>query len=229
MKKPTRKPRVRKPSAKPRPLIIKIGGSLLHLKALESELQTLLDGLEQHQVVLLTGGGPAVKALRKLNTLSEEAAHWQCIKLMGDLTRTLSETFPNSVAVTSWAEVESAWQADRYPWFVVEPFLRADDKQKDHLPHTWEVSSDSIAAHLAHRFGGELVLVKACALPKREMTPTSLVKQEIVDAHFPQMAKKLKHWKLINLPGGTLPEIALDLFESERVAARQHKRPRARR
>jgi aspartokinase-like uncharacterized kinase len=216
-------------SSKQRPLVIKVGGSLLHLKALVSELQQLLDGLEQHEVVLLTGGGPAVKALRKLSTLSEEAAHWHCIKLMGDLTRSISETFPNSVAVTSWQEAEAAWQADRYPWFVVEPFLRADDKTKDHLPHNWDVSSDSIAAHLATRYQADLLLIKACELPKRKILTKSLVERGIVDAYFPKAVKKLKRWKLVNLPGGTLQEIALDLFESEPAVSALRKRPRGRR
>lgn len=217
---------------KQRPLVIKLGGSLLHLKAVASELQTLLDGLKQHQVVLLTGGGPAVKALRKLgekSPYSEAAAHWHCIKLMGDLTRSLSETFPNSVAVTSWQEAELAWLADRYPWFVVEPFLRADDKTKDHLPHNWDVSSDSIAAHLAARHHADLLLIKACELPKRKILAKSLVERGIVDAYFPKAIKKVKQWKLVNLPGGTLQEIALDLFESEPAASAPRKRPRGRR
>ncbi|HMP17217.1 MAG TPA: hypothetical protein PKD72_09360 [Gemmatales bacterium] len=211
---------------RPRPIVIKVGGSLLQLKELRSELQKLLDSLARHQVVLVTGGGPAVKALRHLNALSEEIAHWHCIKLMGDLTRTLSETFPNSVAVYSWPEVEAAWEADRYPWFIVEPFLRADDKNADHLPHSWAVSSDSIAAQLAARHQAELLLVKACALPRRPVTATTLARRGVVDTYFPKVVEKLTHWQVTNLPGGTLPEIALDLFAPAPVAPprrRQHR------
>lgn len=214
-----------------RPVVIKVGGSLLALKHLKQELQELLDGLSTHRVVLMTGGGPAVKALKSwcetANTdkasakskqqswyqtpMTDEQAHWQCIKLMGDLTRTLAETFPNSVVVTSWSDAEKAWVADRLPWLVVEPFLRADHARRDHLPESWAVSSDSIAAHLAHRYRADLLLLKACELPRRAVLATTLAKRGIVDSYFPTIAKKVKHWQVQNLPGGTAPEIALDL------------------
>lgn len=199
-----------------RPVVVKVGGSLLALKGLQRELSQLLDEMGTHRVVLLTGGGPAVKALHQLGTaspFSEEQAHWHCIKLMGDLTRSLSETFPNSLAVSSWKDAEQAWQADRLPWFIVEPFLRADDKAKDRLPSSWAVSSDSIAAHLAARYRADLLLLKACELPRRSVLATTLAKRGIVDSYFPQAVKKVKQWKVSNLPGGTAPEIALDLSQ----------------
>lgn len=216
---------------KSRPIVIKVGGSLLSLKGLHRELAEFLDTLGNYRVVLLTGGGPIVKVLRKLGaaaSLTDEQAHWVCIKHMGDLTRLLSETFPNSVAVTSWAAVEEAWQSDRYPWFVVEPFLRADEKNKDHLPHTWDVSSDSIAAHLAARYKADLILLKSCELPKRQVSARSLAQREAVDAWFPMVSDKVKNWSVRNLPGGTATEIALDLLEPTKSVRPRRKPPRAR-
>jgi aspartokinase-like uncharacterized kinase len=199
---------------KKRPVVIKVGGSLLTLKALTRELDEFLDQVGTHQVVLLTGGGLAVKALRQMKgkaRLSDELAHWQCIRLMSDLTRSLSEQLPNSVAVKSWDEVETAWKSDRYPCFMVESYLRSDEEKKDHLPHSWDVSSDSIAAHLAARHKADLILLKACELPTRQVKAETLVKKGIVDAWFPQAVKKVRRWAVRNLPGGTAPEIALDL------------------
>lgn len=201
------------------PIVIKVGGSLLGLRRLHEELAEFIDGLETHRVVLLTGGGPAVKALHRLGkslSLSEEDAHWHCIDLMSELTRSISEMFPNSVAVTTWKEAEEAWDADRIPWFVVESYLRDDEQSEDHLPHSWKVSSDSIAAHLASRHGAELILLKACALPKRRVSALELVKRGIVDAWFPRVVRKDLDWSVRNLPGGTVPEIALDLDGSKK-------------
>lgn len=215
-----------------RPIVIKVGGSLLTLKRLHEELAEFLDGLDTHRIVLLTGGGPAVKALHQLGKtlpFSDEEAHWHCVDLMSDLTRSLAETHPNSVAVTTWSQAEQAWEADRVPWFVVESFLRDDEKSSDHLPHSWDVSSDSIAAHLAAAHGAELILLKACALPKRSATATTLATQGIVDRWFPKMAKGLAKWSVRNLPGGTVPEIALDLLEQKPPARRRRKPPPSRR
>lgn len=220
---------------KNQPVVIKVGGSLLGLRRLHEELAEFLDGVDTHQVVLLTGGGPAVKALHRLSKslpFTEAEAHWHCIDLMSDLTHSLSETYPNSMAVTTWAEVERAWEADRIPWFVVESYLRSDDQAEDHLPHCWEVSSDSIAAHLAARHGAELILLKACELPKRKTSAKALAKRGIVDAWFPKMADEVISWSISNLPGGTVPEISLDLAEAKRSGRSQRKpapAPRSRR
>jgi len=212
------------------PIVIKVGGSLLGLRRLHAELAEFLDGLDTHQVVLLTGGGPAVKALHHLSKtlpFTEAEAHWHCIDLMSDLTHSLSETYPNSVAVNSWVEAERAWEVDRIPWFVVESYLRADDHSEDHLPHRWDVSSDSIAAHLAARYGAELILLKACELPKRKASAKTLAKRGIVDAWFPKIADEMVAWSIRNLPGGTVPEISLDLVESKRPVRSRRKPPRA--
>lgn len=211
------------------PIVIKVGGSLLTLKRLNDELAEFLEHLDTHRIVLLTGGGPAVKAYRqhceKIKH-PEEDAHWQCVKLMSDLTLSMSESFPNSIAVSCWSEVENAWEADRVPWFMVEQFLLADDKKKDRLPHHWNVSSDSIAAHLAVRHRAELILLKACALSRRKITASGLSKRGIVDPYFPKAARKLKTWSIRNLPGGTAAEIALDLLEPvKRVRRRRTPRP----
>lgn len=217
---------------KKRPLIIKIGGSLLQQKSLIPDLARYLDGVGTHQVVLLTGGGPAVKAMyamREKLPYGEDEAHWHCIKLMGDLTRTLCETYPNSVAVTSWAQAEAAWQADRLPWFVVEPFLREDETAKDHLPHTWDVSSDSIAAHLAKRYGADLVLLKACRLPPKKGTATEYARAGIVDPYFSLAVKKVKGWKISNLPGGPLEAIVFAPDRPRRAVKKKRKQRRARR
>lgn len=209
-----------------RPVVIKVGGSLLALKRLNEELAELIQTVKNHQVVLLTGGGPAVKAYRKLceaSGIPQERAHWHCIQLMCDLTNTLCDTFPNSVAVSSWNEAELAWKSDRIPWFIVESFLRSDDKQRDHLPHTWDVSSDSIAAHLAIRHEAELILLKGCALPKRRVTAKALAKRGIVDKWFPRTVTRHFGWSVRNLPGGTVEEIALVLLEPSKPVPRRRK------
>jgi len=217
---------------KKRPVVIKVGGSLMQQKSLARDLAGFLDTVGTHQVVLLTGGGPAVKGMRELGDklpYTEAEAHWQCIKLMGDLTRSMSETFPNSQTVNSWPQVEAAWLADRIPWLVIEPFLREDEHADDHLPHSWDVSSDTIAAHLAHRHQANLILLKACPLPVKKAKATEYAKLGIVDPYFSLVARKLKSWNICNLPGGPLEAIAFEPDRPKRVVKNTRKQPRARR
>ena len=83
------------------------------------------------------------------------------------MRRVLDEPRP-SIGAT---EIETAGAADNVPA----------------LPHSWDVTSDSIAAHLAGRLGAaELVLLKS-ALPGDGATPEELAATGFVDRHFPQV------------------------------------------
>ncbi len=110
---------------------------------------------------------------------------------------------------------------------MVESYLRDDNQDEDHLPHNWDVTSDSIAAHLAAEYGAELVLLKACKLPITKSTASDLAKKGIVDKWFPKVAKQLNTWSVRNLPGGTAAEIALDLLEPMKSVPHPRKLPRA--
>jgi hypothetical protein len=77
------------------------------------------------------------------------------------------------VIVDSAAGVQQALAARRIPVLAPSRWLRAADP----LPHTWDVTSDSIAAWVAGAVGAsELLLIKAPGASG----------PSVVDRHFPQ-------------------------------------------
>jgi hypothetical protein len=67
------------------------------------------------------------------------------------------------------------------------------------LPHTWDATSDSIAACLARALGAaELVLLKSAA-PPSAATPGDLAAAGYVDRHFPIVAAELPAVRFVDL------------------------------
>src|SRR5208283_5161279 len=64
------------------------------------------------------------------------------------------------------------------------PFFQDDDCQPDRLPHTWQVTSDSLAVHVATRVSAaELVLLKSRAWPSGEGWAAA-AREGLVDGFF---------------------------------------------
>jgi aspartokinase-like uncharacterized kinase len=193
----------------PHAIVVKVGGSLFACPDLIARIRQLLQSLPSRHVALIPGGGAEAKALRPLTQsglLSEEEAHWRCIGIMTEITRQLSAQSLDFTIATSWRQAHLAWVKDRWPWLLVEPFLRRDDARPDHLPHDWTVSSDSIAARLAAQVGADLILLKSCPLPRRVATWQSYARRGIVDPWFPCIANTVKTIKLMRLPTVTASE-----------------------
>lgn len=149
--------------------VVKVGGSLFDHPALGPGLRDFVEGLHG-DVLLVAGGGGVADAVRKLDRvhgLGEERAHRLALR---------------SLAVTG-AFLTALRFASRLNVLDCERFALDDPA----LPHTWDVTTDSIAARAAAVFGASrLILLKSVDIPTG--TPWDVAAANgWVDAHFPSL------------------------------------------
>ena len=148
-------------------IVVKIGGSLIDAAgAVLAELSAA-----KLPVLVIPGGGVFADSVRAAE-LNDDAAHWQAISSMNRYGRFLS-TFGFPVTETL------AMPKSGISILLPERVLRTCDP----LPHSWDVTSDSIALWAAGELSASLLLVKS-----RE---GDALDTELVDAYFPHLLDSL--------------------------------------
>lgn len=143
------------------PVVVKLGGGLLETPgALEASVQAVAALALRWRVVVVPGGGPLADAVRRLDErigLSDDAAHWMAILAMDQYAHVLAERIERSVLVEEPGGIAEAFAAGRVAVLAPSRWMRSADV----LPHTWDATSDSVAAFVAGALGARhLVLVK---------------------------------------------------------------------
>lgn len=195
--------------------VYKVGGSLLDFPELAVRLLRLFDLDEPLKPLVIVGGGPAADLVRgwdRTHALGEERSHWLALRAMQLNQSLIADLLPNARCVATRAEALEAWSAGAIPILDCVRFLRDEEADLARhatlqqaiptqgalqpLPHTWDVTSDSIAAWIAFRWpASELVLLKSRSLP----ASSSLCESGLVDAHFPKLADHLPRIRLVDL------------------------------
>jgi aspartokinase-like uncharacterized kinase len=195
--------------------VVKVGGSLFDLQPLRAALSRWLDQQPAAVTVLIAGGGPLADAIRRadqVHGLGEESAHALCIQAMGVTARLLAEMLADRATLATWDELAASIYAARPNCAVLDvpTFIAAADTagQQPALPHTWEVTSDSIAAAVALALKAhELVLLKSCDPPmgvasEEHHSIASLAAAGYVDGYFPfAVAGYSDRLRFVNLRG----------------------------
>jgi len=155
--------------------VIKVGGALLSLGDSLSRTVSALDLLSrEHSFVVVPGGGPfadAVRSVHERHTLTADDAHWMAILGMDQYAVLLASRIRNAELVHSCGEIARARARGRVPVLAPYRWLR----EADPLPHSWDVTSDSIAAWIATEIGArQLILIK----------PSTRDRHTLVDPYF---------------------------------------------
>ena len=156
-------------------LVIKVGGGLLeHVEHLDRVLTAIAEVARHRRVVVVPGGGPFADAVRDADGrlgLGDDAAHWMAILGMDQYAHLLAARLPRAVVVCSRGEIDAALHSRHLPVLAPSRWLSSVDP----LPHSWDVTSDSIAAWVAGELGAaRLLLVK----------PPGARGAHLVDAYF---------------------------------------------
>ena len=164
--------------------LIKIGGSLyssVDLPELRAHWARLA---QRHRILALPGGGPFADQVRAADTryrLSDSAAHWMAILAMDQYAYLLADLIPNAMLIRDHASAKKVCKEKRLTILAPSTLLL----EHDPLPHSWNVTSDSIAAWVAARWQIKLlVLIKSTEMPTEEAQVDDLVTSELVDPYF---------------------------------------------
>jgi aspartokinase-like uncharacterized kinase len=139
---------------------VKVGGGLTAFPGALDRVCRALSGLAgEYRVLVLPGGGPfadAVREFQRKETVSADAAHWMALLAMDQYAHALAERIAGAVLVDEPGTVPRALDQGAV---VLAPYrwMRAADV----LPHSWNATSDSVAAFVAGAFeASSLVLIK---------------------------------------------------------------------
>jgi aspartokinase-like uncharacterized kinase len=189
--------------------VVKVGGSLLDWPPLPTRLSSYLGERSCERLLLIVGGGRMADAVRGLDTahgLGDERSHWLALRAL-DLTAHCLAAIVSGVAVVDDpGGCHRAWDAGHVPVLAPRRFLEADDRTAaEPLEHSWVVTSDSIAARVAQRWGAsELVLLKSAKLPAHTDRDEA-ARLGLVDRAFPGVSRRLVRVTYVDFrtPGST--------------------------
>lgn len=132
-----------------RPSVVKIGGGLLGTPgALEQVCNAVAAMRRREPVVVVPGGGPLADAVRELDRrvgLSADAAHWMALLAMDQYAHLLAERIPGARLLEEPGSIAGMLAEGAVVVLAPSRWLRAADT----LPHTWDATSDSVAAFVA--------------------------------------------------------------------------------
>ncbi len=199
-------------------MILKLGGSLIGKG--RGIIRILKDYAKEKAltIVLIPGGGPFVGPIKKLSeSISEETAHWMAVLAMHQYGLFLANGEVEIPLVESVNEID--WTE---PICILLPYkiLKADDS----LPHTWDVTSDTIAAFVANKMG-EKTIIKLTdvdgiidekgLLIKKIIVKEMLEKRErsCIDVELPRFLMQNKMSCII--VNGNFPKRIIDVLEGK--------------
>jgi aspartokinase-like uncharacterized kinase len=126
------------------PFIVKVGGSLYN------QIPDLIPVIKasKRPLLLIPGGGPFADLVRRVH-VDNDTAHWMAISAM--------EQFGLFIASFGISTTDAIIIPHTTTVFLPYRYLRLTDP----LPHTWDVTSDTIAAWVAHELHLDLLLLKS--------------------------------------------------------------------
>jgi aspartokinase-like uncharacterized kinase len=115
---------------------------------------------QEHRVLVIPGGGPFADAVREFEQrvgVSADAAHWMAILATDQYAQVLVGRIGGAVLVEEPGAVAEAVVLGRAAVLAPSRWMRSADV----LPHSWEATSDSIAAFVAGALdAARLILIK---------------------------------------------------------------------
>ena len=133
--------------------VVKIGGSLFPNHAIK-----LANELKRTDSLIILGGGEFANLIRRYDSeikFSQETNHWTAIDCMDIIAKLVNDKVDSTKLAYSIEEANEVSNDGYTPIFIVSEFL----KNEDPFECSWDVTSDSIAAYIAHLLNANLLIV----------------------------------------------------------------------
>lgn len=182
------------------PIVVKVGGSLYDWPELGPRLRAFLETLRPRPLLLVPGGGnlaDAIRDLHRTHQFPETTAHWLALRSLTLAAHFLASLLPQSRIVKGLLAARAVARRGEVPIMDALHFARGDELRPGRLPHTWDATSDSVAARIAVVIRAErLILLKSADPPPDWMRTAGYVDPlfaaTIVNAEFPVEAINLR-------------------------------------
>ena len=132
--------------------IFKIGGTILenpiYLKNTFTQLHQLVLENFFKAIIIIPGGGSYANFVREIDkelNIGDTIAHWMAIYTMNYNGYIIRQNYPSIILIEKIDDLKTADQA--ISLFLPFKYL----KKNDPLPHSWDVTSDSITLYIAHK------------------------------------------------------------------------------
>ncbi len=185
--------------------VVKVGGSLAedpaNLKRLCQELSLLA---KTHRILIVPGGGKFADTIRKLDktfSLSNTVAHKMAVLAMDQYGLLLFDIAPNSYVSHSLTEIVNS-AGGMLPIFLPSTFMFREDP----LEHSWDVTSDTIAAYIAGSLQAEKLILVTDVDGIFSEDPEKNLDATLIEE---LSAKKLLSWNRRTSVDRALPKILL--------------------
>jgi 5-(aminomethyl)-3-furanmethanol phosphate kinase len=141
--------------------VIKIGGGLAAIPtALDRVCRVVTEISRAGCIVVVPGGGPFAETVRDFDRrmgLSPAAAHCMAMLGMDQYAFVLADRIPGAVLLDDPGSVFDVLAQGKVAVLAPSRWMRSADV----LPHSWDVTSDSISAFIAGALGAaRLILIK---------------------------------------------------------------------
>jgi 5-(aminomethyl)-3-furanmethanol phosphate kinase len=189
--------------SEPRPLVVKIGGGLLRDEGLDGLRRACTEVNEiasKRPVLVVPGGGPFADAVRVVDAqvgLADDVAHALALRAMDQFGVLLAPLLSSPELLTDLVAPGALGMVAAAAAFAGRP----------EIPHSWAVTSDSLAVFAAAAIGGEeAILLKPADgvlarwpsndLPLRELTAGELEALQargggrVVDPYLPEAVRR---------------------------------------
>jgi aspartokinase-like uncharacterized kinase len=175
--------------------VVKVGGSLFDMPDLAIRLREWLvaELNSGFGVLLVPGGGftaDVVRTLDRCHGLGEEKAHWLALHALSLNAHFLASLLPFGRTIEDENYCQRVWVEGDTPILDAYAFACADEERPGHLPHSWAVTSDALAARVAIVVqASELVLLKSTTIPPG-VDWIEAGRRGLVDAAFAEVLRR---------------------------------------